>query len=362
MLSRRTLKMLLNPLISIKRRTGTFKVKQKTQLDFQHPLTDTFGRNHTYLRISLTERCNLRCQYCMPEDGVNLTEKSKLLSANEIIYIAKLFVDQGVDKIRLTGGEPTVRKDLPDIISELKSIRGLKSVSMTTNGLVLTKKLVELQKSGLDALNISLDTLNSSKYEIITRRKGLERVLMGIDLALQLGYNPVKINCVVMKGFNNDEIIDFVRLTENKALDVRFIEYMPFSGNKWNVDKMVPYHEMLSEIKSVWPDFQKLENGPNDTSKAWTVPGHSGTVGFITSMSNMFCGTCNRLRVTADGNLKVCLFGNKEVSLRDAIRDRVKEEDLVNMISLAVKRKEEHHGGMMKLSRMENRPMILIGG
>ncbi|KAL3278771.1 hypothetical protein HHI36_016297 [Cryptolaemus montrouzieri] len=185
---------------------------------------------------------------------------------------------------------------------------------------------------------------------------------MGIDLALQLGYSPVKINCVVMKGFNDNEVIDFVQLTKDKNVDIRFIEYMPFSGNKWEVEKMVSYNELLTSIRTVWPDFRQLENGSNDTSKAWRVPGYVGQVGFITSMSNMFCSTCNRLRITADGNLKACLFGKEEVSLRDAIRNGVKEDDLITMIAIAVRRKEKHHGGMMNLSQMENRPMILIGG
>jgi GTP 3',8-cyclase / cyclic pyranopterin monophosphate synthase len=164
-------------------------------------LTDTFGRHHTYLRISLTERCNLRCTYCMPAEGVELTSKSNILSTDEILRLAHLFVDQGVEKIRLTGGEPTVRKDLLDIVTNLKKIEKLQSVSITTNGLVLTKQLVPLQRAGLDAINISLDTLQAKKYEQITRRRGWERVIAGIDLAVQLGYRP-KINCVVMKGEN----------------------------------------------------------------------------------------------------------------------------------------------------------------
>lgn len=290
----------------------------------------------------------------MPEEGVKLTEKSKLLTTEEVLYLARLFVDQGIQKIRLTGGEPTIRKDLAEIIYNLKQIRGLQSVSVTTNGVVLTKKLVDLQKAGLDGLNISLDTLDGKKYEKISRRKAMDRVLMGIDLALQLGYDPVKINCVVMKGFNDDEVINFVKLTQDRNLDVRFIEYMPFSGNRWEMDKMVPYSTMLSKIKSVWPDFIPLPNGPNDTSKAWKVPGFAGQVGFITSMSNTFCGTCNRLRITADGNLKVCLFGNKEVSLRDAIRNGVKEDDLVNMIRLAVRRKEKQHGDSNKSLKIDS--------
>ncbi|VEN42649.1 unnamed protein product [Callosobruchus maculatus] len=233
----------------------------------EDPLADLFGRHHDYLRISLTERCNLRCQYCMPKEGVKLTEKPHLLTTEEIIKIARLFVKEGVSKIRLTGGEPTVRKDLPDIIFSLKQIEGLKTVAITTNGLVLTKQLVALQKAGLDIINVSLDTLVAEKYEKITRRKGWNRVIMGIDLALQLGYNPVKVNCVVMKDFNEDEIVDFVRFTKDRRVDIRFIEYMPFTGNKWEVDKLIPYKSMLKVIHAVWPDFHPLDNAPNDTSK-----------------------------------------------------------------------------------------------
>ncbi|XP_018576118.1 molybdenum cofactor biosynthesis protein 1 isoform X2 [Anoplophora glabripennis] len=279
----------------------------------------------------------------MPAEGVKLTEKEKLLTTDEILKIANLFVQEGVNKIRLTGGEPTVRKDIVDIISNLKQIKGLEVVAMTTNGLMLTRQLVALQRAGLDIINVSLDTLIPERYERITRRKGWQRVMLGVDLALQLGYDPVKLNCVVMKDFNEDEIINFVELTKNKNLDVRFIEYMPFTGNKWEVDKLVTYQDMVKKIKSIWSDFAPLKNNPNDTSKAWKVPGFKGQVGFITSMSEHFCGSCNRLRITADGNLKVCLFGNTEVSLRDAIRSNCSDEDLTALISAAVKRKKKQH-------------------
>ncbi|XP_049841454.1 molybdenum cofactor biosynthesis protein 1 isoform X1 [Schistocerca gregaria] len=324
-------------------------VKEKASVEEQNILTDTFGRYHTYLRISLTERCNLRCQYCMPEEGVTLTKKEKLLTMDEIIYLAELFVKQGVRKIRLTGGEPTVRRDIVDIVGALKKIKNLESVLMTTNGLMLTRQLVALQRAGLDGLNISLDTLQSQRYNQITRRKGWERVMAGIDLALQLEYDPVKINCVVMRGFNEDEVCSFVELTKDKNVDVRFIEYMPFSGNKWNDGKMVSFSEMLQIIRKQWPDFEPLPNGPNDTSKAYHVPGFKGRVGFITSMSEHFCGTCNRLRITADGNLKVCLFGNSEISLRDAIRSKCSEDDLLAMIGAAVRRKKKQHAGGTEL-------------
>lgn len=325
-------------------------------------LTDTFGRHHTYLRISLTERCNLRCQYCMPAEGVKLTAQQNLLTTDEVIRLAELFVKQGVTKIRLTGGEPTIRKDLCDIIASLKKLKGLQTVAITTNGLVLTRQLVALQRAGLDVLNVSLDTLSPARYEQVTRRKGWERVMAGIDLALQLGYSPVKVNCVLMRGFNDDEICDFVQLTEDRNLDIRFIEYMPFTGNKWNDEKMVSYQETVQTLKAHWPELHTLPNGPNDTSKAYKVPGFKGQVGFITSMSEHFCGSCNRLRITADGNLKVCLFGNAEISLRDAMRSGCSEDDLLALVGAAVRRKKQQHAGMQNLSKMKNRPMILIGG
>ncbi|CAG0899286.1 unnamed protein product, partial [Darwinula stevensoni] len=325
-------------------------------------LEDTFGRYHNYLRISLTERCNLRCMYCMPEEGVNLTPKQRLLTTDEIIKLAELFVNEGVTKIRLTGGEPTVRPDLLEIIRRLKQFEKLETLSMTTNGLLLSKKLPQWHEAGLDQLNISLDTLIPVKFEFITRRKGWERVMEGIEVALDLGYGPVKINVVVIRGINEDEICKFVEWTQSKNVDVRFIEYMPFDGNKWNTTKMVPYFEMLDVIKRQFPNLTRLTDQANDTSKAYRVPGHVGQIGFITSMSQHFCGSCNRLRITADGNIKVCLFGNSEFSLRDALRDGISDEELLQVISAAVKRKKKHHAGMLNLAKMKNRPMILIGG
>ncbi|KAK9300271.1 hypothetical protein QLX08_007030 [Tetragonisca angustula] len=325
-------------------------------------LTDSFGRRHTYLRISITERCNLRCLYCMPAEGVKLTKNDGILRADEIIKIAELFVNEGVTKIRLTGGEPTVRKEIVDIIAGLKQLSNLKQVAITTNGLTLTRQLPLLQRAGLDAINISLDTLRENRFEQFTRRKGWSRVMAAIDLAVQLGYNPVKINCVVMKNFNDDEIIDFVNLTRDRPIDVRFIEYMPFQGNEWNENKMVSFKIMKELIRDTYPDLQRLPNKYNDTSKAYFIPGFTGQVGFITSMSDHFCSSCNRLRITADGHLKVCLFeGKGEVSLRDALRSGAPTDILRQMIREAVWLKKKQHAGMLNLSRMENRPMILIG-
>ncbi|XP_058053712.1 molybdenum cofactor biosynthesis protein 1 [Anopheles bellator] len=330
--------------------TGTIA----TSNDDGATLADTFGRFHSYLRISLTERCNLRCKYCMPEDGVKLTAKERLLTGSEVVRLAQLFVAEGVRKIRLTGGEPTVRKDLAEIVGQLKAIQGLESVGITTNGIMLTRQLVGLQRAGLDALNVSLDTLRAARYEQITRRKGWERVIAGLDLASQLGYRP-KVNCVLMKGFNDDEICDFVELTKERNVDVRFIEYMPFTGNRWETEKMVSFRATLDAIRARYPTFEPLPNGPNDTSKAYRVPGYRGQLGFITSMTEHFCGSCNRLRITADGNLKVCLFGNTEISLRDALRSGCSEDDLRCLVSAAVKRKKKQHAATLPSSFVQTR-------
>ncbi|KAG0198392.1 Molybdenum cofactor synthesis protein 1 [Mortierella sp. GBA30] len=331
---------------------------------FSKVLTDNFSRQHTYLRISLTEKCNLRCTYCMPAEGVELSPKDDILTTPEIIRLARLFVSEGVTKIRLTGGEPTVRKDINELVAQLGELQplGLKTIAMTSNGIALKRKLPNLVASGMNLLNLSLDTLDRFKFELMTRRKGFERVMETIDDALALGMDPVKVNCVVMRGTNDKEVLDFVEFTRNKKVDVRFIEYMPFGGNKWKENKLVPYQELIENIRAVHPTFKKLVDDPNDTSKAYHVPGFAGQVGFITSMSDHFCGTCNRLRITADGNLKVCLFGNTEVSLRDMMRQGKTDEELREVIEMAVKNKKKQHAGMSNLVNMKNRPMILIGG
>ncbi|GMY22252.1 GTP 3',8-cyclase, mitochondrial [Fagus crenata] len=325
-------------------------------------LIDSFGRLHTYLRISLTERCNLRCQYCMPAEGVELTPSPQLLSQNEIVRLANLFVSSGVEKIRLTGGEPTIRKDIEDICLQLSNLQGLKTLAMTTNGITLAKKLPKLKKCGLTSVNISLDTLVPAKFEFITRRKGHERVMESINTAVDLGYNPVKVNCVVMRGLNDDEIFDFVELTREKPINVRFIEFMPFDGNVWNVKKLVPYSEMLDKVAKQFTGLKRLKDHPTDTAKNFRVDGHCGTVSFITSMTEHFCAGCNRLRLLADGNFKVCLFGPSEVSLRDPLRHGADDDELKEVIGAAVKRKKASHAGMFDIARTVNRPMIHIGG
>lgn len=386
---------------------------------FSSFLTDKFQRQHDYLRISITERCNLRCVYCMPEgmsppvshdspwlttsEGVPLSPPAHLLTTPEIFYLSSLFVSQGVSKIRLTGGEPTIRHDILPLMHEIGSLRpnGLRELCLTTNGISLHRKLDSMVEAGLTGVNLSLDTLDPFQFQIMTRRKGFEAVMKSIDRILELNRLgagiKLKINCVVMRGINEREIIPFVEFGRENDIEVRLIEYMPFDGNKWNKGKMLSYQEMLEIIRNKYPDLRKVQDHKNDTSKTFEVPGFRGRVGFITSMTHNFCGTCNRLRITSDGNLKVCLFGNAEVSLRDLLRkdnggepidgeayealkklemDRrqalpgsegplgfgKRERELLDVIGMAVKRKKEKHAGMGQLENMKNRPMILIGG
>ena len=342
-------------------------------------LTDNYNRHHSYLRISLSERCNLRCRYCMPPDGVPLQPEKKLLNSEEILNLTSLFAENGVNKIRLTGGEPLLRRDLVDIVAGISNLNhnssssrtNIKSIGITTNGITLSRHIADLSNAGLTHVNISLDTLNEEKFEYITRRPGLKKVLRAIDDATNYltGEGRLKINCVVMKGVNDTELSDFVMLTKDRPVDVRFIEWMPFNDNGWNADRFFSYEQMLNRISDsdIPLPLERTADSANDTTKWYQAPGHAGRVGFITSMSEHFCGTCNRLRITADGQLKVCLFGNQEVSLRDALRlEDVSREDLMLLIGAAVRRKKfalGGHGDMFGIKKANNnRPMTLIGG
>lgn len=301
----------------------------------------------------------------MPEEGVDLTPSPELLTSEEIVKLAGLFVDAGVDKIRFTGGEPTVRKDILDIIAEVNKLRdrGLKTIAMTTNGIVLAKKMSEFKKAGLDSVNISLDTLDPNLFAIITRRNGHDKVLASIEAALKtMAPGSVKVNCVIMRGMNDREIVDFVRWTEHRDVELRFIEFMPFDGNKFSRQKFFSFLEMKDRIRAELPLELLPAQGTNDVAKVYHVPGFKGRVGFITSMSEHFCDSCNRLRITADGNLKVCLFGPTEVSLRDIMREDKTDDQIRDVIGMAVSRKKAKHAGMDTLAKMKNRPMITIGG
>ncbi|PPQ63833.1 hypothetical protein CVT24_009783 [Panaeolus cyanescens] len=352
-------------LTNIASSTATDRAKARiAQIDevkpFSHHLVDTYNRRHNYLRISLTERCF----YCMPSEGIELSPDGKLLTNEEMLRLAKLFVRSGVTKIRLTGGEPTVRKGIVDIVASLNDLRqyGLESIGMTTNGLAMHRKLPELVEKGLTHLNLSLDTLDPFKFELITRRRGHDAVLKALDVACSLPLQSVKINVVVIKGLNDNEVLDFVEMSKHHPISVRFIEFMPFTGNKWDKNKMVESSELLRRIQELHPNAVRAPDELNDTARSWTIPGYQGSFGFISSMSDHFCGTCNRLRLTADGQIKVCLFDANEISLRDKLRSGASDEQMLELIGTAVSNKTEKHAGMEDIDVVTNRPMILIGG
>ena len=325
-------------------------------------MTDAFGRVHNYLRISLTDNCNLRCTYCMPEDDYDFTPVSQLMQPDEILTLAKIFVDAGVTKIRLTGGEPLVRKDAADIIKLLATLPV--ELTMTTNATRLHLFIDVLKEARLQSLNVSLDTLQADKFILLTKRDQFELTYRNIMLGLQEGFH-MKVNVVVMKGVNDNEINDFIALTKDLPLHVRFIEFMPFSGNHWSSNKVVTLDEML-QIISTQHDFTPIRRLKHATTKGYQITGFVGTFAVISTMSANFCGDCNRLRLTADGKMKNCLFSKEETDLLTALR---RGEDVLPLILQSVQSKAKQLGGQMvtdfthvDADTIKNRSMITIGG
>ncbi|MDQ6470657.1 GTP 3',8-cyclase MoaA [Flavobacterium sp. LHD-80] len=328
-------------------------------------LTDGFGRKHNYLRISLLEKCNLRCTYCMPADGIALSPKASLMTADEIFGIAQTFVQNGVDKIRLTGGEPLLRKDFPEIVSKLATLDI--SLSITTNGILIDRHINVLKQFKIKKINLSLDTLVSSKFASITLRNQFEKVVDNLHLLLNNDFQ-VKVNVVLMKGFNDNEIVDFVKLTQFLPISVRFIEFMPFAGNEWDRSKMVSQKEILSLVGNAFSadEIQKLEDEKNYTSRNYKIKDFQGDFGIISSITNPFCDSCNRIRLTADGKIKNCLFSNSETDLLTAFRNG---ESITDLISASIHNKKKVRAGMVTIDEMDdpakhfdNRSMIAIGG
>ncbi len=328
-------------------------------------LHDAFGRMHDYLRISLTEHCNLRCTYCMPAEGIQLTPKPHLMTADEILNIAQTFVDLGVRKIRLTGGEPLVRKDAAKIIQSLGKL-GIQ-LTLTTNGLLVDQFIETFQKAEIRSLNVSLDTLSAEKYHQITRRNQFEQVMKNVQLLLESSFQ-VKINVVLMKGFNNDEILDFIAMTKHQNIQIRFIEFMPFNGNEWDRSKLVSYAEILEKLRSHYEfhQIERLEDALHDTAKNYKISGYAGSFAIISSVTNPFCSTCNRIRLTADGKLKNCLFSNSETPLLETLRSGA---SILPLIEQNLRAKFPIRGGLDDDRKFENpdlfsqnRSMIAIGG
>ena len=326
------------------------------------PLIDSFGRVHNYLRISLTDNCNLRCFYCMPEEDYAFTPHDKLMQVHEIGKLAKNFVDHGVTKIRLTGGEPLVRKDAPAIIDALSDLPV--ELTMTTNGIRIDDMVAQIADANFASINISLDTLQRDKFIQITRRDYFDRVRSNIDLLLDRQIQT-KLNVVVMKGLNDDELLDFVELTRLCPIEVRFIEFMPFNGNRWSSNQVLTLNEILERIGAVY-EIEPIPPKPNDTSKPFAIAHHLGKIAVISTMTAPFCGNCNRMRLTADGKLKNCLFSKEETDLLSVLR---KGDDVLPWIRQNIRAKAESLGGQLtqnfrdiEADSLKNRSMITIGG
>lgn len=327
-------------------------------------LSDTFGRRIDYLRISVTDRCNLRCLYCMPSEGVKPITHKDILTYEEIIRIVRIAVPIGIKKVRLTGGEPLARKNIASLISSLKKIEGVENISMTTNGILLEGYAEELFHAGLDRVNVSLDSLRPERYREITRGGSLESVIRGIEKAHDVGLRPVRINMVPIKGFNDDEIEDFARLTLVKPYQVRFIEFMPTGFQElWSPERYIP----VDEIKRIVERMGRLmpvrlrRSGP---ARYFRFDGALGVIGFINAVTHQFCSECNRIRLTADGYLRPCLFSEKEIDLKTAMRNGTTDEEIERLIRLAieVKPKEHNIGCRDGSSFLITRPMSKIGG
>jgi molybdenum cofactor biosynthesis protein A len=329
------------------------------------PMQDNHGRAHNYLRISITEHCNLRCTYCMPAEGIALTPRAHLMTADEIVTIAKTFVKNGVTKIRLTGGEPLVRKDAKFIIEELGKL-GVE-LTLTTNGILVHEFIESFKTAGVTTLNVSIDSLQKTKFNKITRRNYFDKVIENLDL-LEANDFEVKLNVVVIKGFNDNEIVDFIELTKERKIQIRFIEFMPFDGNQWNKEKLVSYAEILASVNAFYSEsrVERTQDKPNDTAKNHKIESYKGSFSVISSVTNPFCSTCNRIRLTADGKLKNCLFSNSETSLLDTLRAG---ESIEPLIFQNIKSKHAMRGGMDDDAKFQNpllfsqnRSMIKIGG
>jgi len=339
-------------------------------------LRDGFLRVIDYLRISVTDRCNLRCIYCMPPEGIEPFHHGDILSYEEILRIVRVGAGLGVRKVRLTGGEPLTRKDLAFLVSGIREIKGIEDLSLTTNGILLQKHAAELASAGLDRVNISIDSFRPERFREITRGGDLEAVLRGVDAAKKAGLLPVKINMVPLRGVNDDEIGDFARLTIDSDCHVRFIEFMP-SGTAgiWGPEKYIPTSELQAAISRISPlsPVRLRRNGP---SKYFRFEGAKGVIGFISALSHHFCSECNRLRLTAEGKIRPCLFSETEIDLRAAIRGGDADNEVERLLRLAIEIKPKEHnlrgeGSEVNKSahcsgliaqNVPRRPMSRIGG
>lgn len=327
-------------------------------------MLDRFSRHVDYLRISVTDRCNLRCQYCMPPEGMHWFPREEILSYEEITrFVREVAVPLGITKLRLTGGEPMVRQDLTALIAQLAEIPEIRDVALTTNGMFLARQARALKAAGLSRINVSLDSLRPERFAEITRGGDLARVLAGVDAAIEAGLTPVKLNCVVMAGLNEDELVNFVRLTIERPLTVRFIEFMPVGDHA--LFERVGYVSSEAMRAAIAPHLALTPDekaGPgNGPARYWRVPGAPGQVGFISQMSHDFCASCNRIRLTADGRIRHCLLSDHEIDVRTLLRDGTPAETIRAAIAADLQLKAEHHSGVAGIAE-HRRSMSQIGG
>jgi len=326
-------------------------------------MLDTYNRNINYLRISVTDRCNLRCRYCMPEEGISKLEHGKILSLEDIVRLVKVAVKVGIRKIRLTGGEPLVRKHIARLIGCIHQIPEIDDIAITTNGVLFDVMAEELKAAGLDRVNFSLDTMVSEKFKYISRRDHMAEVKKAIFKALELGMEPVKINTVVIKGFNDDELMDFADLAYDFPLHIRFIEFMPIGDLLfWQEDRMITAGQIKEKIEhryELTPTKLIKGSGP---AKYFKLAGGQGTIGFISPMSHKFCSECNRLRMTAEGKLRGCLYDKRENDLKAALQNKSSDEDLKDLFIKAIYLKPSEHHMNNGWGKDNLRKMSQIGG
>jgi cyclic pyranopterin phosphate synthase len=308
-------------------------------------LRDSYGRQIRDLRISITDRCNFRCFYCMPQEAMEWQPKSEILSYEEIVTLAEVFVALGVDRLRVTGGEPMVRRDLESLIARLAQIPGLDDLAMTTNAHFLRGRARGLREAGLRRITISLDSLEPERFALLTGRDELPQVIAGIDAALASGLDPVKVNCVMIRGVNDDQAVRFAAFARERGVRVRFIEFMPLdNGRVWRRELVVPGDELRARIDEVYPLARVAAASPSETARRWRfADGAPGEVGFINPVTQAFCGHCSRIRLTADGMIRTCLFSTTEHNLKQLLRRGATRAEIVDFIFATVARKEERH-------------------
>lgn len=329
------------------------------------PLRDAHNRIIRDLRVSLTDRCNFRCFYCLPNGEPPLARKETILTFEEIAYLCDIFVSLGIEKIRLTGGEPLLRKDVPKLVAQLSKLKpGLKDLALTTNGFDFPRYAAALKDAGLDRITISLDSLDREKFLDITGIDALEKVYAAIDAAKKFGFDPIKINACVVRGRNDDELVDFASFARKNALSMRFIEFMPLdSGHEWSREMVVPGREIHEAINAVYP--LRLKQTSRGSETAWKyefADGSPGEIGIIAPVTEMFCGACSRIRLTADGQIRTCLFSTIEHNLRDFVRSGADRNEIVGFIEDVVMKKEPRHYINDAEFVQPSRTMSFIGG